>query len=537
MGTYNNIHKSVFFDLMKYCFYILIILFQIEIASAQNFITLKFLQNPESNTQIESFTKSNVRYISVSNLCDALKFQKIENRETKKLEIRTNLYTLKIVADNPFIIITDRNNNSNLIQLQLNAVYSGNSVFVPIASFIPILKTILSVDVSYDGVNINVGRISPKSMFDVTGLSFEQKSNGFLVRIHCTHKIGDIENWSKQIGSDSWLYLTLADARADVDAIKRTTHSGLVKQILVFQSPASVQLTIRFKGIIGSTEVLSAADGNDILLTVHPSTENQKVAERGNDNKKSREYEHDRWKLDVVVIDAGHGGDDPGAIGVSHTREKDVTLAIASQLGKLIENKLPGVKVIYTRKKDEFIELYRRGQIANQNGGKLFISIHCNSMPRRNHSENGFEIYLLRPGKTENALKIAERENAVIKYEQGYEKRYQQLTEENFILLTMAQSAYVKYSEQFAEILQNEMVKYLNVANNGVKQAGFYVLVGASMPNVLIETGYLSNKHDEKILKSAGGQRRLAESIFNGVKRYKQEYEKSLKEGRASGTE
>ena len=158
-------------------------------------------------------------------------------------------------------------------------------------------------------------------------------------------------------------------------------------------------------------------------------------------------------------------------------------------------------------------------------------------MPRKKSTETGFEIYLLRPGKTDNALRIAEKENEVVKLEQGYEKRYQQLTEENFILLTMAQSAYVKYSEQFAEILTQEMGKHLDLPNNGVKQAGFYVLVGASMPNVLVETGYLSNKHDEKILKSAKGQQRLAEAIFNGVNRFKQDYEKTLGEGRTSEQE
>ena len=164
------------------------------------------------------------------------------------------------------------------------------------------------------------------------------------------------------------------------------------------------------------------------------------------------------------------------------------------------------------------------------------MSIHCNSAPRKPHRLNGFEIYLLRPGKTDAALRIAERENSVVTLEHGYQEHYQQLTEENFILLTMAQSAYVKYSEQFADILQQEMGKYLTIQNNGVKQAGFYVLVGASMPNVLIETGYLSNKHDEKILKSAKGQQRVAEAIFAAVQRYKQEYEKTLEEGKESGT-
>jgi N-acetylmuramoyl-L-alanine amidase len=212
-----------------------------------------------------------------------------------------------------------------------------------------------------------------------------------------------------------------------------------------------------------------------------------------------------------------------------------VTLGIALKLGKLIEENLKGVKVIYTRKRDRSIELYRRGQIANEARGKLFISIHCNSMRRKPNSENGFEIYLLRPGRTEDAVRIAERENAVIKLERGYQKRYQELTEENFILVTMAQSAHLKHSERFAAILEKEMRNRLPISDNGVRQAGFLVLVGASMPNVLVEAGYLSNRKEERFLKSRSGQEKIAGAIYEAVKKYKSVYERSLEEGKELG--
>ncbi len=122
-----------------------------------------------------------------------------------------------------------------------------------------------------------------------------------------------------------------------------------------------------------------------------------------------------------------------------------------------------------------------------------------------------------------------------MKLEEGYEQRYKELTEENYILLTMAQSSYVKHSERFAEILQQEMGKKLQLENNGVKQAGFLVLWGASMPHAYVETGYLSNRKDERFLRSESGQRDMAEAIFAGVKRYKSEYEKSLQAGEATG--
>ena len=194
------------------------------------------------------------------------------------------------------------------------------------------------------------------------------------------------------------------------------------------------------------------------------------------------------------------------------------------------------VRIVYTRKTDEFIELYRRTKIANEVDGKLFVSIHCNSTDRKPSSANGFEIYLLRPGKTENAIRIAEKENKVIELEEGFKERYAELTEEHFILISMRQSAFVKHSESFAEVASEAMAKHLKIKNSGVKQAGFYVLVGASMPNVLVETGYLSNRMEEKVLRSKEGQTRIAEALFEGIREYKIAYERALEEGRMNGS-
>jgi N-acetylmuramoyl-L-alanine amidase len=237
----------------------------------------------------------------------------------------------------------------------------------------------------------------------------------------------------------------------------------------------------------------------------------------------------------VIVLDAGHGGYDPGTIGVTGVKEKTVALGIVLKLGALITKNLKGVKVVYTRKDDRFVELDRRGKIANEAGGKLFISVHCNSLPRKPSKMRGFEVYLLRPGRTEEAIAIAERENSVIKLEPGYEEKYQQLTEENFILVTMAQSAHVKASEVFADLAQKEMEARTGIPNRGVKQAGFYVLVGAAMPNVLVESAYLSNREDERFLKSDSGQQKIADALFRAVRKYKEEYEKLLEEGKDLG--
>lgn len=235
---------------------------------------------------------------------------------------------------------------------------------------------------------------------------------------------------------------------------------------------------------------------------------------------------HPRPKLDVIVIDPGHGGKDAGAVGPGGYYEKKATLAIGLKLGKLIERELEGVKVVFTRKDDRFVELYKRGQIANKHKGKLFISIHCNSTPQKPSKATGFETYILRPGKTDAAIKVAARENAVVKMESD-EKRYASLSDIDFILTSMSRSQDVRYSEKFASLVQQELDKQLDIKNKGVSQAGFLVLVGASMPNVLIETGFISNPTEEDLLKSSLGQLSYARGILEAIKKYKAHYERS----------
>lgn len=231
-------------------------------------------------------------------------------------------------------------------------------------------------------------------------------------------------------------------------------------------------------------------------------------------------------RLDVIVLDAGHGGKDAGAIGTHGFMEKQAALGIVLKLGKLIEKEMPGVKVVYTRKDDHFVELYRRGEIANEKHGKLFISVHCNSTPQKPSNATGFTTYILRPGKTDQAIRIAARENAVISYE-AERHQYANLSDLDFILTSMARSQDVKFSEKFASHVQHELARKLSIRNDGVSQAGFLVLVGAAMPNVLIETGFISNPKEEALLKSESGQSSYARGIVEAIKKYKSLYERS----------
>ncbi len=232
----------------------------------------------------------------------------------------------------------------------------------------------------------------------------------------------------------------------------------------------------------------------------------------------------ERWKLNTVVIDAGHGGKDPGA-QAHGLREKDVTLGIALKLGRYIEEKMPGVGVVYTRSDDRFVTLRDRGHIANQSGGKLFVSIHVNAA--RNRAAEGTETYFLGTHKTAAAQKVMERENAVVRLEENPEQ-YEDLDEQKLILQTLAQSAYMRQSEHLAEAVQEQFTQRVGRKSRGVKQAGFLVLWGASMPAILVETGFVTNAKEARFLGSDEGQTYLASAIFRAIRDFKEDYERGL---------
>ena len=233
------------------------------------------------------------------------------------------------------------------------------------------------------------------------------------------------------------------------------------------------------------------------------------------------------WKLEVIVIDAGHGGVDAGAEGVNGVFEKNITLAIAKRLRELVKDAMPATKVVMTRETDTFVELYKRTQIANEAKGKLFISIHCNSMPTKPHPARGCETYILRPGRNADATNVAARENASIQFEKSKD-RYAGLDEDRLIVATMAQRSFVRFSEERARQIQSSMKQNSPLKDRGVNQAGFYVLVSASMPNVLFETAFISNPEDAAYISSAKGQLETAESMLAAIQNFARTYEKAV---------
>lgn len=232
----------------------------------------------------------------------------------------------------------------------------------------------------------------------------------------------------------------------------------------------------------------------------------------------------------TIVIDAGHGGKDSGAIGKSGYLEKKLVLAVALKVGVYLEETLPNVKILYTRNSDEFIELHERANIANKNHADLFISIHANSAG--SSSAHGTETFVLGLHKSEDNLAVAKRENSVIKLEDNTDKHYKTdlSSPDGMIKLSMMQSAYLDQSIELASRIQSQFTERVNRRDRGVRQAGFVVLYKTTMPSILIELGFLSNYEEEKFLKSETGQDYMASAIFRAVRDYTEGMEKLYSE-------
>lgn len=535
--------------MFKIKFVLLIIILNVVIV-AQNKVLL-IAEGQNKAFPISAFESNNLIYCSAKNIAMGLNLNYYYNKEAEKLEIKFKNFNIKFTANNHFIIVTDRrDNNQKIYQLPQSVKKVNEDLYIPIQYTEEYLTYAYGTKFKYDKSKnaIIVGdenkddlitkieepkteipkttnepvktEVDPtnKVEYELNNLEYTIKANGTLVKILTDKK--DIKFSSKY--QANVLKVTLTNVLVNPDLQIKQAETGIIKHTKINLIENGCEIIFELEpDNYSAHDIFKDNASNNIIVAIH----NKKLKQEKNKDKKLKS----KWIFDAIVLDAGHGGKDAGAIGITGVREKDVNLGIVLKLGKLIEEELPTLKVIYTRKTDKFVELYKRGKIANENNGKLFISVHCNSTLQKNEDARGFEVYLLRPGRTQEAINIAEFENSVIKYEDD-PNRYQKLTDENFILVSMAQSAYMRYSEQFSDILNSTWKNSLPIPTRGVKQAGFYVLVGASMPNVLIEAGFLSNRKDEEYLKSEAGQTEIARTIFKAIQKYKEYYQKTMEE-------
>ena len=234
----------------------------------------------------------------------------------------------------------------------------------------------------------------------------------------------------------------------------------------------------------------------------------------------------------TVVLDAGHGGNDAGAVG-AFSKEKNINLKYTLELGDLIKKNHPDVKVIYTRNKDVFVNLNERARIANRAKADLFISIHTNAS--KNKSANGMETFTLGVSRSKENMEVAMLENSVILLEDDYEKKYEGFdpnSTDSYIMFEFMKDQYMDRSISCADLIQQNMINASKRNNRGVRQAGFLVLRATTMPSILIELGFISNKEEEKFLNNSDNQTKICKAIYQAFADYKHNIDR--RNGKAS---
>ena len=468
-----------------------------------------FNRSSGTESEIRTLLDSKKLYISAKDLSQSLSSKLYENAERKKLVLYITGKKVKISGNTSFIMIDDQP-----YQMSQITRVEPHDLYVPAEDFLNILKSTVLPGINFDRkkefLDIDVIR------FNITGISIDVKSNGTIIRLN-TRKPFSERNISSFINRHGWYYLTVAGAMVDTTSINNGLARGVIRRIESDQIGETAQVAFKLGSKVISHEWYQSLDPNQIVITLR--TPLGKIKERIENVK-------ERQRLDTVVLDAGHGGKDPGSQGKYGTKEKDVVLDITKRIGRLLE-KNTRIKVIYTRDEDVFVPLIKRTKIANDADGKVFVSIHANS--NNNRKVQGYETYLYSLAKSDDAIEVASRENSVIQFEEKV-SQYKDLSGEKMILATMAQSMFLKESEDLAAIIQMELDKKLTTPNRGVKQAGFYVLYGASMPNVLVEIGFISNPAEEKKMKQGEYRQMIAEAVYEGIKHFKYSREKLLAE-------
>ena len=311
-------------------------------------------------------------------------------------------------------------------------------------------------------------------------------------------------------GKPPRLYIDLNSTRIGKEMKKPIIiDDGLLEQIRAGQYNRNiVRVVLDFKSL-SDYKVFSLAEPFRVIVDIKGSSPSEKIKETSPVPSLAQQL---GLKIKKIIIDPGHGGKDPGAIGMRGLKEKDVVLKVAKRLKEKLVSK--GYKVLMTRDRDVFIPLEERTAFANTREADLFVSIHVNASPNRR--VHGIETYYLNLAKDEEAMRVASRENAISNKKMG---------DLQFILHDLMQTSKVKESSKLAGFIQGSLAgqlsrKHSNILNLGVKQAPFYVLIGAHMPSVLVETSFISNPADEKRLKKKGYLDNISEGILRGIERY-----------------
>ncbi len=460
--------------------------------------------------EIESYSEKKVEYLSLSSLVDVLGGSLDWEAVGYHVRYTGEGFRFDFVIGSPFVKLND-----SVYNLTYPATYKDGMLFVSGATFIPFLDRVTTRKITWDA-DSKVVRVNSE-YFNVNDMAVSAKANGLLIEIFLTNAL----NYDIFVTEGNWLNVSIRDARVNNQRIVSRRDPRYMYRVSTHQAEASGQVSIRLKRNIENWHHKLVYDPPRIQISI--ADEGFEI-----DSADSNPVIGPDDKIDVIVVDAGHGGKDYGAVGRSGTKEKDVVLKIAKELAKLIR-KDKQFKVIMTRDRDKLVSLDERARIANNAGADLFISIHANANPKR--SVRGWNVFFLAPARNDSARSAAQLENSFFLRELSIEEpEGDNVDEESFdpivgILNEMIITEFQVESHDFAMMVDREFRRKLKTPARGVDQAGFFVLNKVFTPSVLVEAAFISNKSEEKLLKKKDYQKKVARGIYDAIKRFKTKYE------------
>lgn len=441
-----------------------------------------------------------------------------DRRDIKnKYELTIDNRQLRFTIGSPVVIVD--NQPDQAVNLPHPVILHLGDFYAPAAGIASLLTRFTGRNCEYlqEQEWLNYGGTG----LNVLGISITHRQDqGTEVEIFTTETLV-YEHFSE---AEGWLYITMTGARADVAALKRTRGVGLVRRVEVNELRDDV-LQIGFRLSRSYKEIPDFyTTGNGILFVLRTAAAGERV-----DASTDRMAAPRRGGIQTVIIDPGHGGMDPGGVGGSGLLEKDVVLDIALRLRDLLQRdpRTADINVIMTREDDTFIRLEDRYGKANENKGDLFLSIHVNSW--HDPAVSGFMTFFLAEAKNDEARQMAQFENSVLKYENTSQALSIDIGEPMLagILGELISTKYLEESQVFAATVQDEMTGRIRhqVMPRKLDQAGFLVLNGASMPSVLVETAFISNRAEENFLRQNSFKNRVAEALHEAIIAYKNRVE------------
>ncbi len=400
--------------------------------------------------------------------------------------------------------------DDQLLNITYPALYRNGDLYVPAITFINALDNLVPTSLFWDEATMTIW--AEESQYNILDLKFKPKMNGYLIEVIVREKLP----YEAYVTEQKWININIFGGNLDERHFSTLPRPRAIKRIRAFQFDESAQIAVKFFRTITKFHHSFTTNPSRIQISIVDPTFDPSLVDSLDDEPLDQSN-----PVDVIVIDAGHGGEEEGAIGQRGTKEKDIVLSVARRVHELLSAD-SSLTVVMTRTSDTTMTLRERADFANHNGGDLFVSIHTNASSE-NPRASGSQTFFLASATNEEARVAAALENRSLAFDREYEDK-QPFDDLDFVLLEQMQTEYLSESQELASYLQDEMKNKLKIRSRGVDQAGFYILNEVAMPSALVELAFISNKREEALLKKDSFQQKAAEAICAGIKKFIDKY-------------